>query len=206
MKRQEHKISIFSYIYFLFVVFLYTLCYGATLLHRIVIGANNRFFLLPASKFLINYQFIIYNHLSGTINNCMTNKKPGDHEKPVTVFRHGASIATVPTVVDIPDNVGKLFQRYKNISWKLVGYSCPVCHATFRYHEPLRKHLSRCEEKFSHVLEDYEDIDMPVKEVKNSEGKIIGYRWGSTGKIYRKREDAERQARAIYASGYKEKK
>jgi hypothetical protein len=168
--------------------------------------ANNRFFLLPASKFLINYQFIIYNHLSGTINNCMTNKKPGDHEKPVTVFRHGASIATVPTVVDIPDNVGKLFQRYKNISWKLVGYSCPVCHATFRYHEPLRKHLSRCEEKFSHVLEDYEDIDMPVKEVKNSEGKIIGYRWGSTGKIYRKREDAERQARAIYASGYKEKK
>ncbi len=47
---------------------------------------------------------------------------------------------------------------------------------------------------------------MPVREVRNSSGKIMGYRWGSTGKVYRKREDAEKQARAIYASGYKEKK
>lgn len=46
---------------------------------------------------------------------------------------------------------------------------------------------------------------MPVKEVKNSSGKTIGYRWGNTGKIYRKRIDAEKQARAIYASGYSEK-
>jgi hypothetical protein len=47
---------------------------------------------------------------------------------------------------------------------------------------------------------------MPVREVRNSSGKIMGYRWGTTGKVYRKREDAEQQARAIYASGYKEKK
>ncbi len=47
---------------------------------------------------------------------------------------------------------------------------------------------------------------MPVREVKNSSGKTIGYRWGESGKLYRKREDAEKQARAIYASGYKEKK
>ena len=47
---------------------------------------------------------------------------------------------------------------------------------------------------------------MPVKEVRNKSGKIMGYRFGLSGKIYRKREDAEKQARAIYASGYKEKK
>jgi hypothetical protein len=47
---------------------------------------------------------------------------------------------------------------------------------------------------------------MPVKEVRNSSGKIMGYRWGTTGKVYRKREDAEKQAKAIYASGYKDKK
>ena len=47
---------------------------------------------------------------------------------------------------------------------------------------------------------------MPVREVRNSSGKIMGYRWGTTGKVYRKREDAEKQARAIYASGYKDKK
>lgn len=46
---------------------------------------------------------------------------------------------------------------------------------------------------------------MPVKEVRNSSGKVMGYRWGNTGKIYRKREDAEKQGKAIYASGYKEK-
>ena len=47
---------------------------------------------------------------------------------------------------------------------------------------------------------------MPVKEVRNSSGKTIGYRWGSSGKIYRKREDAEKQGRAVYASGYGKKK
>ena len=47
---------------------------------------------------------------------------------------------------------------------------------------------------------------MPVKEVRNQSGKIIGYRWGTSGKLYRKREDAERQARAIYAAGYAKKK
>ena len=47
---------------------------------------------------------------------------------------------------------------------------------------------------------------MPVHEVRNSSGKIIGYKWGRSGKLYRKREDAERQARAIYSSGYNKKK
>lgn len=46
---------------------------------------------------------------------------------------------------------------------------------------------------------------MPVNEVRNKSGKIIGYKWGRSGKIYRKREDAMKQARAIYASGYIEK-
>jgi hypothetical protein len=46
---------------------------------------------------------------------------------------------------------------------------------------------------------------MPVHEVRNNSGKIIGYKWGQSGKLYRKKEDAMKQARAIYASGYKEK-
>ena len=41
---------------------------------------------------------------------------------------------------------------------------------------------------------------MPIKKVKG------GYRFGDSGKVYKSREDAERQAAAIYASGYKEKK
>ena len=38
---------------------------------------------------------------------------------------------------------------------------------------------------------------MPVHKVKG------GYKWGKTGKTYPDKASAERQARAIYANGYK---
>lgn len=41
---------------------------------------------------------------------------------------------------------------------------------------------------------------MPVVKVKG------GYRWGKTGKVYPTKKLAERQARAIYASGYRKPK
>jgi hypothetical protein len=40
---------------------------------------------------------------------------------------------------------------------------------------------------------------MPVMKVKG------GYRWGKTGKVYKTKAEAEKQGRAIYASGYKKK-
>jgi hypothetical protein len=46
---------------------------------------------------------------------------------------------------------------------------------------------------------------MPVKAVKR-QGKTVGYKWGTTGKVYPTRAQAQRQARAIYASGYKKKR
>ena len=45
---------------------------------------------------------------------------------------------------------------------------------------------------------------MPVNVVKKN-GKIIGYRWGS-GKVYKTKAKAEAQGRAVYASGYEQKK
>ena len=41
---------------------------------------------------------------------------------------------------------------------------------------------------------------MPVKKVKG------GYKWGTTGKVDPTKAQAERQGKAIYASGYKKKK
>ena len=41
---------------------------------------------------------------------------------------------------------------------------------------------------------------MPVRKVKG------GYRWGKSGKVYKTKAAAERQGRAIYASGYKKEK
>lgn len=38
---------------------------------------------------------------------------------------------------------------------------------------------------------------MPVRKVKG------GYRWGKSGKVYKTKKAAERQGRAIYASGYR---
>lgn len=41
---------------------------------------------------------------------------------------------------------------------------------------------------------------MPVRKVKG------GYRWGTSGKVYRTRAQAARQGRAVYASGYRTRK
>ena len=41
---------------------------------------------------------------------------------------------------------------------------------------------------------------MPVQKVKG------GYRFGKSGKVYPTKKEAEKQAKAIYASGYKPKK
>ena len=45
-----------------------------------------------------------------------------------------------------------------------------------------------------------ESIKVPVRKVKG------GYRFGRTGKVHKTKKAADRQARAIYASGYGKKK
>jgi hypothetical protein len=45
---------------------------------------------------------------------------------------------------------------------------------------------------------------MPIQTVMIKGQKM--YRWGDTGKPYKNRSDAEKQAAAAYASGYKEPK
>jgi hypothetical protein len=41
---------------------------------------------------------------------------------------------------------------------------------------------------------------MPINKVQG------GYRWGKSGKVYKTRKEAEKQAAAAYASGYKPKR
>ena len=41
---------------------------------------------------------------------------------------------------------------------------------------------------------------MPVRKVKG------GWKWGKSGKTYKTKKEAEKQGRAIYASGYKKKR
>ena len=44
---------------------------------------------------------------------------------------------------------------------------------------------------------------MPVHAVRSAGGKILGYRFGTTGKLYKTKAEAERQERAIRAAGWK---
>jgi len=49
-----------------------------------------------------------------------------------------------------------------------------------------------------------EEYIMPVQRV-TVKGETF-YRWGTMGKLYKKREDAERQGMAAYSAGYAKKK
>lgn len=46
---------------------------------------------------------------------------------------------------------------------------------------------------------------MPIHRVIR-DGKPVGWQWGQSGTVYRTRAEAIAQARAIWASGYKERK
>ena len=68
------------------------------------------------------------------------------------------------------------------------------------------KQLEEYIEKYSWLWEDCTPLrtakqrvrQMPIHKVPG------GWKWGKTGKVYKNKEDAEKQMRAIYASGYKE--
>ena len=100
-----------------------------------------------------------------------------------------------------------IYQKSKDI-FKIVGYSCYLCGNTFKAENTAYRHQISC--KSINTIYDYtqfdiiRNTDMPIQTVTIKGEKF--YRWGDQGKVYRNREDAEKQARAIYASGYKEPK
>lgn len=46
---------------------------------------------------------------------------------------------------------------------------------------------------------------MPVRKI-TTPGGTTKFQWGTSGKVYPTKKQAEQQGRAIYASGYKKKK
>ena len=93
-----------------------------------------------------------------------------------------------------------IYDSYSWVSgeWKRAGWRCSVCDRTFKSEKNVAKHLDICKE-----LNTTKEKHMPIQRVmKNGEAY---YRWGDQGKLYKERKDAEKQAQAAYASGYKEK-
>jgi uncharacterized C2H2 Zn-finger protein len=98
----------------------------------------------------------------------------------------------------------KVYQ-YTNNVWKFIRYQCPHCEKNYVGSEVATKHIEKCrintlKKKQKEYLK--EAKHMPIQRIVK--GGEVFYRWGDSGKLYKDRKDAEEQARAAYASGYKE--
>lgn len=54
-----------------------------------------------------------------------------------------------------------------------------------------------------YVIMKEKEQTMPVHAVRSAGGKIIGWQFGQSGKIYKTKAEAEKQERAIRAAGWK---
>lgn len=88
--------------------------------------------------------------------------------------------------------------KYRNKKWEHYNSYCIRCEKTIGKNQSLR-HDENCPN-----INTIKEFSMPVQRVIQN-GKTY-YKWGEHGKLYDKKEDAEKQGRAAYASGYKGKK
>jgi hypothetical protein len=95
------------------------------------------------------------------------------------------------------DEPGALLLQYSKIlnQWKFVKYSCRHCGNTYK----TVKHFSTCKQLNSIKRR---KIEVPIQVVTKNGQRM--YRYGDSGKLYADRKDAEKQAQAIMASGYRE--
>jgi len=103
-----------------------------------------------------------------------------------------------------PSNVHTVYVK-KQQKFHIVGYKCVDCAKLMNTRDLADKHELICQKPRNKLvkLQAEEEIVPIQKIVKN--GKEY-YRWGDAGKLYTNRVDAERQAAAAYAAGYKEPK
>lgn len=95
--------------------------------------------------------------------------------------------------------------RLKNGVWELWNYTCTECGRAVGKRIAVTHHLI-CERinTLTKSTKKQEDNEMPIQ-VITIKGERY-YRYGDSGKPYKNRADAEKQAQAIHASGYKEPK
>ena len=115
---------------------------------------------------------------------------------------------TKPTIQSIHnsyksnDNFSVVHQYSKTQKqWKFYGFRCLYCENGFKTPNGIQKHLTVC--KQLNTIKKRE-TPMPIQ-VVTIKGERY-YKWGDSGKPYKNRADAEKQASAAYASGYKEPK
>lgn len=88
----------------------------------------------------------------------------------------------------------------KDKKWTISGFRCLDCGKLISDITIVEKHPLVCNHNLK--INKEKDEFMPVHRItKNGE---IYYRWGDSGKLYKTKEEAERQGRAAYASGYRQ--
>jgi len=94
---------------------------------------------------------------------------------------------------------GALLLQYSKIlkEWKFVKYSCRHCGNTYK----TVKHFDSCKQLNTTKRR---NSFVPIQVITKNGQRM--YRYGDSGKLYADRKDAEKQAAAICASGYKEPK
>ena len=95
------------------------------------------------------------------------------------------------------DEPGALLLQYSKIlkEWKFVKYSCRHCGNTYK----TVKHFDNCKEL--NTIKRRNSF-VPIQVITKNGQRM--YRYGDTGKLYADRKDAEKQAAAIHAAGYRE--
>ena len=101
-------------------------------------------------------------------------------------------------------NITKVYGKKYGKQFEFLGYKCSDCGRPFSDDSLVDKHVLVCvaKEKINKSIENDEDEFMPIQRV-TVKGEDY-YRWGQHGTLYKNRNDAEKQAQAAHASGYRE--
>ena len=97
----------------------------------------------------------------------------------------------------------RTIHQLKNNVWVAILYACTYCGQTFKTIKYCSKHEDKCK-TINTLKQQKEQWNMPVQRIYK--GGEVYYRWGDSGKLYKDKQDAEKQGRAAYAAGYKEPK
>jgi len=93
----------------------------------------------------------------------------------------------------------------KQQTFEIVGYKCVDCAKLMATWDLALKHELICQKPRNKLVKlQAEEEIVPIQKITRN-GKDY-YRWGDAGKLYTNRSDAEKQAAAAYAAGYKELK
>jgi hypothetical protein len=91
----------------------------------------------------------------------------------------------------------KIFAKI-NKHWCHVGFLCSQCDMVFSHPFVVKNHKNICERLNTIQGTEF----MPIQVVMQNGTRY--YRWGDSGKLYTNIKDAQAQAQAVYASGYKD--